>query len=267
MKQALLALVQDTLRAMNSDMVTAVNDTEESRQVALIAKEIYEYLEVLREWPHKIQSFQLDVSSLGLIPVELNLPAGVSQLRELRYKQPVDQNDLSKGYCLKPVAYISPFEYVSLTKCTGTEDNIETINLYDRDLDVAFLNEEWPNDDIMLGIKDDKEPEYYTLLNGQRVLFDSYNSTRQSSGLVNSDAIGTGYVMYNFDNTDDTYVIQIPDRDWVLYKALIKARAWEDVKQAPNANASQIARRLMIRAQNEQNHIKSPSRQGTNYGR
>jgi len=252
MKTNLLELVQQTLRRMNSDQVTAVNDTEESRQVALLARHVYEDLEIVRQWGHKTELLEIDDNAGEAL--SLIIPDDVARIFKVQYK--VDEAD--GGTCNRDLQYITPDEWLDKVKCNdATDDNMQAMLL--------TQNEEGGSFSVQFYAPNNKDPEYWTSINDTYLVFDSYNS---ASGAIDSDnIIVLGQKLWVFDETDDSEVIEIPSSDWPLYRNMLLSRCFTEIKQLPNAAADAIVRRLMIRAQDSVNHRTDRGQRGVNYGR
>lgn len=85
MKQTLLELTQDILSSMSSDEVNSISDTTESTQVATIIKQ--KYFDIINrvQLPEHDQLLQLDPSTDPLQPVLMYVPAGVADIKWLKY--------------------------------------------------------------------------------------------------------------------------------------------------------------------------------------
>jgi len=267
MKTSLVDLVKATLSRMNSDQIVAIDDTEESRQVALICRHVYEELEVIREWGHKTRLAQLEANGVNevtlSIPDDLNNYDGsriLSQIHSVQYRQEASDGTQTA----EELQYISPQEMLDKWKVydSPNDDNLDLIfHFADNGITTG------DGQQMVFDIRNDKAPEYWTSIDDYKILFDSYDSSVDASGIDRLKTIVLAQVLFAFDETDDDLDIRIPDRDWPLYRNMVLSRAYMEIKQTNHPGADQVVRRLMIRAQKSSNHTTDRGHRGVNYGR
>jgi len=126
----------------------------------------------------------------------------------------------------------------------------------------------WPQTEIP-GVlyRNDKDPEYWTSFDDKWVYLDSFNTEVDALAVDPANSFALAYVLFPFDETDDTLVFEVPDRDFPLYRAMVKARAFEDIKQISNNGANTIARRMLIRSQKDDTHPTTRTSRGADFGR
>jgi len=257
MKNAtLLELVNNVLLGMNSNEVNTITQSIEAQQVALIARDVYEYLEELQRWDHKLSKASLQLATPTAEVNAIGIPDGIQKIEEIRYEVPRDPSNPTGDSVLKLLGYVSPDDFVEQTK--EELDNTVVVKMRS--------NGTWPQFDLDYYIRNDKEPDCWTSINYTTVLFDSYNSDRE----ITLDPLKMqilGYVKYEFDETDDDLDIQIPSHDWSLYKNLVVSKSWLEIKQTQNPASDRMAQRLLTRSHNTSKRRVTNPLSGVNYGR
>jgi len=256
MNQNLLDLVNDTLMNMNSNQVTTVTQTIEAQQVALIAKDTYEYLEELQRWDHKLR-FSRALAAPDIVPFGVGIPDGIQQIKEVRYLVPKDPSQPSGDECWKTLTYMCPTDFLDVNACEREDTDL---------IEFDDVDPIWPQGFIDFWGRNNKEPDSWTVIDESYMYFDSYNSSRQAA-IDNSEIAILAYVKYTFDSTDDTYEIEIPDYDWSLYKNMVYAKSWLDIKQQESPTAGTMANRLLTRSHNKAKRRVITPLKGINYGR
>ena len=135
-KYTRLEIVQRTLSAINGMNVSAVGDTEESEQIAMLLDSVYDY--VLHEfiWPHLLTTGNLEVTTT---PNQMKFPENLMNVDKVYYGG-------------KEIDYITPDEMIYLLDRRDKE-------LPEVDIAGAYLN---------------KPPRYWTSIDDTYVIFDSY---------------------------------------------------------------------------------------------
>lgn len=254
MKMTVLEMVQNILSALESDDVNSISDTPEGQQVAEIIKEVY--FQTVANWsiPELATAyFNLDGLSDVTKPHHLELPSDVQELYWFRYDIKDDLAD--------------PAEYGKVTYCTP-----ETFfdSVMQRDSTATNVTIFTNATNVPLYIRNDKRPEYYTIVNDKTIICDSYNSAVDTT-LQGSKTVGAGLKTPTFDILDGF----TPDLDANLFPFLLaesKAVAFANLNQVQNPKAEQAARKAMVRHQNQQHRFRdrnkdNPYTTGPNFGR
>lgn len=139
MKYTLLQLVQKTLAFIDDFNVNSVDETEESEQVVQIVNIIYNDIATRYPWPHLRDIASLDTTATTNI---LRLPSTVLEIDWIKYDG-------------KDVQYISP---------KAMQDVLDA-----RDVSLSNVDN---NGAIM-----DRNPKYWTSIDDEEIIFDSYNSS------------------------------------------------------------------------------------------
>jgi hypothetical protein len=160
----LLEITQSILSDLNSDEVNSIGDTVESLQVANIIKNTYFSMMATRNWPHLRKSIELvGVGSLTR-PTHMRLPDGTKELEFINYNK---QKSGETRLRYDEMQYISPDSF--LRRC----------NQLNSDNDNVLIVEDFSG--VQLLIKTDKAPQYYTSFDDNYIIFDSYDSSEDST--------------------------------------------------------------------------------------
>ena len=225
-KMTLLQMTQNILNAMKSDEVNSINDTIESQAVAEIIKETYYDLLSTLELPERVGHLKISGVSDLTRPAMLQLGDTVVSINWLKY-----YNAGTLRY--EDVSFVSPEEFFRDTlKNISTDDNVASVTL---------------ESNLTYYVKDDKQPEYYTVSNDKYLLFDSYDSDEDST-LQASKTFAWGEVQEEWSNTDAF----IPELDATLFPLLLaeaKSVCFIDLKEQANQKEEQRARKGRVHLQ------------------
>lgn len=221
-KLTLLQMVQDILEDINGDEVDSIGDTEESTQVAGHIKKTYRNLVSNSNWPHTRELITLTPRSDSTKPTHFTMNEDVKMLEEVYYNTE-DSTDTDKKY--------TRMEYLTLS-----EFMMKTNKRKSSESDVVVITDD---SGIELLIKNDKAPEYYTSINEVDIIFDSYDSTVDST-LQQSKLQAWGLVVPEFQLTD-SFVPNLPPDAFALLmeestsRCNYKMRQLEDIKSEQNS--------------------------------
>lgn len=224
MKKTLLEITQEILNDMDSDEVGSISDTMESSQVAEIIKSTYFAMLSNRNWPHTLKPIKLVASATGDRPTHMTLPDGVKELLTLNYNKS-KSGETRKKY--SKVLYLDPDSFLRRqNQLNNDNDNVDII------LDTTGVE---------LLIKNDKAPEYFTSFDDTVLVFDSYDSTVDST-LQNSKIQASAYIFPTWTQLDDF----VPDLPSEAFSALIeeaKSKCSFKLRQVIDQKAEAEARR------------------------
>lgn len=247
MKYNLLRIVQKVLSSLDADEVNSIADTVESLQVAEIVEDVYYNLISNRTIPEHEELLKIEALADGDRPNYLRLPTNISRIKWFKYNTTDDPAN-NKEY--KDIPYVEP--EIFLQRVLGrTLSNSNVIEVTD------FSG-------VPLLIKNDKHPDYWTSFDDDYMVFDSYNSSVDST-LQNSKSMCLGSIIPTFELSDDF----VPDFDDNFFPILInEAKSWAhaELKQTSHQKAEQQSRKQRTTLQNDLHRFKTPYRR-PNYGR
>ena len=137
----LLKIVQRTLSAIDSINVSDVSASPEAEQIVLITNRIYSDILAHRRWPFlKVAGTSL-VTNTPSVAWELDFPSNLMEMEFVKY----DGDD---------VTYLTPEAFKNL--------------IDSRDTTASYVNSS--------GIHTDRDPSYWTSIDGESMVFDAYDS-------------------------------------------------------------------------------------------
>jgi hypothetical protein len=246
-KMTLLTIVQDVLNDINGDEVSSIDDTVEALQIAQIAKSTYLAMMSNRNWSHLRKSIILTPSSNTSKPTHMYIKAAVKEMCFINYDKRESTNVKS--------------EYTKML-WKEPDDFLKLVNAYDETQDNVMQVVDENGMDLY--IKTDEHPTYYTSFNDTTVVFNSYDSSRESH-LQSTYIQAMAYVMPDWRSGDDS-IPDLPDEAFSALVEEVKSRASLKLRQVQDVKSETESRRqqrwLSRKATRVSGGIKSP-----NYGR
>lgn len=268
MKMTVLEMVQDILSSMDSDEVNSINDTIEAQQVAHVIKNVYNDIVSTIELPEQYELFQLDASGDATKPVVMRRPEAFGNIEWLKYNKEggavsgsspgtntwttpdgltvhfgTDEANWSSGGStggdyqqFKDIKYLPRAEFLKLILSFNDNDSTTLkYNLVEQGFTTSLL------------CRNDKQPEYYTDISNEILLFDSYDASLETT-LQSSKTMAYGKKDPVFQLVD-TYVPELDDRFFSLLFNESKALCFSELKQVTHQRAEKAARRDWIKTQ------------------
>lgn len=223
--KSLLDIVQSILNDMNSDEVNSITDTIESQQVAVIVRDSYYELIDSRMWPHLQRLIKLNASTDPSLPTHVTIPERLKELSSVRYDT---RKQVTDRVQYRDVRYRAPDEFLQHTNArVSTADNVDTV------VDPSY--------GVVLLIRNDAPPTYYTSFDDKTLVFDSYDSVAGSTLLTSRFQV-FGYIDPLWEMRDN-FVPDLPPEAFSNLLEEAKSTAFVALKQMPNEKAEQKASR------------------------
>ncbi len=224
MSQTLLEITQDILSVMDGDEVNSINDTEESLQVAKTIVRTYNAIVSNSKWAHTRTGLTLVPHSDSSKPTHISVDDNVKELLFINYdkrKNGVVRSDYQKLTWKEP------------------DDFLRLLNL--RDESLSTVQTVIDDSGITLYIQNDKAPEYYTSFDDSNIIFDSFDSSVDST-IQESKIQAMGWIVPSL-NLSDSAVPNLPPDAWAgfIEEATKKAQWW--VRQMEDPVAEQESKR------------------------
>jgi hypothetical protein len=247
---------------MDSDEVNTINDTTESYQVALLIEGVYNDILAESNLPETGTMFELTASGDANKPVLMTVPSDITSMEWVHYNIQEDADNFPnfRKLIYKPIA-----DFLTLTYAYSTIDDTAVVDTFDHDITTNSIT-----DTLTFLYRKESAPTYYSSFDDGTVIFDSYDATIDTGGLVKSKTQCWGSISPTFSLTDG-FVPTLNQSQSSLLMNEAKARAFVELKQANNTNAEGHARRLRIRLRNSKklmpNEAGHPFPSLPNYGR
>jgi hypothetical protein len=269
MRRTLLDLTQSILSALNSDEVNSISDTTESLQVANIIKDTYLNIIYRVDYPKLNQLVQLDPSLDPTQPVLMYVPANVGRIEWIKYFNSNILNDVNTSthginVDIVPSANTaSPpppgYQYVTILPIQQFIDMTNSFNPNDPNVESFVFTD---SDNGRPGVftcyyRNDRQPQYCTISGTEYVVFDSYDST-QDSTLQSSKTECFGEIIPNWNMTD-TFIPDLDDEQFTLLLNEAKSMAFFELKQSAHPKAEQNAKRGWSSVQKDKSLINRPT--------
>lgn len=267
MKFTVLELVQDILSSMDSDEVNSIGDTIEAQQVAKIVKNVYNDIISTIDLPDEFTLFQLDPSLDSAKPTVMYVPAAYEGTQWIKYNKKGEATSGSgspSGTWTTPdglVIYYGPAEASFGSGATGATHQQFTDIIYlprekflqdiqsfvDTEANIVSYSIDVDGTDIPLLCRNDKQPDYWTIIDNRTILFDSYNAAVDTT-LQASKTMCYGKKTRSF-TMSDSWEINLDDRYSSLLYNEAKATCFSELKQIQNTRAERAARTAKIKTQ------------------
>jgi hypothetical protein len=286
MKRTLLDYTQSILSSLNSDQVNSIGDTPESLQVAEILRTTYYNILGRAELPEHEKLFQLTSSGDPTKPTLMFRPnEGVAKLNYIQYfntnvlGSQTGENQTDHDLNLDLAAQLglgstSPPSF-SAVQILPSDQFLAMVNSLDTTASnvgtFTFNDQLYPNtellDSFQINYRNDKQPQYCTVIQNYYFIFDSYDNT-QDSTLQTSKTLCSGFITPSWQMVDSF----IPDLDdWAVPLLLneAKAAAFYELKQTIHPHAEREIDRQWVALQKTKAVVNKPSwfDQLPNFGR
>ena len=254
-RYTLLEIVQLLLSSMDSTAVNGIAETPESLQVATLVKSVFYDLANDLSLPEHEGLIQLDASVDPLKPCVMKIPSSVVRVRSIKYNV--------QGSTGHPVLEYKDIPWMPFDAFLDMQQG----NYQDGASNVVVQSVSNNGDNFSIPCFNDKPPGVWTTIDDQTILFDSYDSTVDST-LQKSKILSLGVSYPDFLLEDGFY----PDLDPSEFSLLInkaKVRAFYELTQQENVEASTELRNQKIVAQVRKHRIEtaSPLERIPRYGR
>lgn len=196
-KLTVLEIVNNTLMALGCNQVSDVSESLDSENVLKIAKECYYEMMAQGDWPHLEKLLQFNSLADSDRPNYLEIPSNVKHVHSFMY----NNNNLK---------YLDPDEFIKLS--------------IDRDISKDNVVEVVDHSGYTFHIIDDKDPEYYTILEETYIVCDSHNkdvdSVLQASKTIAKVSITPSWTEEN------NFVPNLTENMFPTYLSLVKRAAF-----------------------------------------
>lgn len=222
-KYTLLEIVQSVLTAMDSDIVTAYNETDEAESVVQIAKDVYFRMMTEQFWKHLRKFTQLTALADASHPNYYQIPDGIEDIEVFRYNIKEDAADADD---FQEITYIEDIhEFLAICQSrNSTDTNVDTIT-------------DFGGADLL--IRNDKIPTYWTTFDDTYIILDSWLETLDATVLANKSQI-VGLAKPTWTESD-VAVPDMPGKFFPAYLEEVKSVCFADLKQMSSIHTQKAA--------------------------
>lgn len=227
MKYTLLELTKAVLSSMESDEINSINDTVESQQVVEVIKTVYDDIISRGDLQSNKTLFNLVPSGDVTKPTLMTKPENLDRVEWIKYNR-ILNGEVDPLW--EEMRFMPPGDFIEyIHNFNPSQSDVGTFD-YIADGNV-----------ITFAYKNNSSPQYYTTIDDNILIFDSYDNT-VSTTLEASKTLAFGPRKTSFTATDDFTPLLQPQQFALLLNEA-KSLAWAELKQTGHAKAEQTARR------------------------
>lgn len=270
MKLTNLQYVQNILSSLGSDEVNSVSDSTEALQVLECLKTSYFNVLSRSSLPEHTQLIQLNPSLDPTIPVMMYIPDGVKKLEWLKY---FDNNNYPNATNNDHIHDLN-VDLVSNPGEPGTYPGYTYVTILPQRQFIDMVNSLNPNNESVQSFtftnnkntfpgnytfyyRDDKQPQFCTVISDYYVIFDSFDSMVDST-LQSSKTLAYGEVVPVWSN-EDQFIPNIDEEQVPLLLNEAKSLAFFELKQSMHPKAEQFAKRQWSAYQKRKSTVERPT--------
>lgn len=233
MKMTLLEIVQLILSSIDGEEVDDITDTTESNQVALIVKSVFNDMLSDIELPETEALVQLEASGDNAKPTLMTVPTDIIKIYNIMYDVK-ETGDTYPNY--QGIKFLDFDEFLTMQQ-----------SLREETTGVGSMTVVSNGENYTVLYRSDRAPSFYTSIGDSILLFDSYDSSIDTT-LQKSKTLCKGVPVPTFTMSNSF----TPPLDPTQFSYLVnraKVRAFNELKQQENQEAGGEARRQKIMIQ------------------
>lgn len=248
MKQTLLEMTQDILSGLSSDEVNSISDTSESLQVATIIKNKWNDIVARSHLQEHKDLFQLTASGDDASPILMIIPDNIGKIEWVKYFNSRLTEEVPYGY-----------QYVTVLPVQQFLDYVNGYNPQESTTETFVFTDNYNNvsNTFNFYYKTDKQPAYCTVIADKYVVFDSFDSTVDTT-LQNSKTMVYGEIVSQF-KMEDGFIPELDDNQFSLLLNEAKALAFYELRQMVHIKAEQEIKRQWSSTSKNQNMSGKPT--------
>jgi len=236
----LLDMTNHILSSIGAEAVPSINATVEAGQVVDIIEQTW-LTNLSRLNPKRREGmFEFLPSLSSAKPTMMYIPDYVEEVLWVKYNKRKKESSEKK---FEDLRYLHYKDFVDLVYSYDiTKPNVGSYQI-----------EFYPGDTFDVLYKNDKHPDYYTTINDNIILFDSYYNYVDST-IQNEHTIGYGKLRPRFER-EDTWVFPLHHDEVALILEEAKLQAHVEMLQQANPLAEYRAKRLFVTSQAQDPHV------------
>lgn len=255
MKMTLLEMVQDIMSDIESDRVTSIFDSDEAGQVAQVLKTVYHQMISNQTIPEHQALIQL-TSAGATAKVFMLMPTNMVKMEWFKYNKKVSG---ATDDAFKKIEYMDPLQFMDRVNRNLTSDT-NVVSATD------------PTSGIVIKVKNDAAPMWWTSFDDQYIVCDSYDATVDATGLTAAKTLCWATLTPSNWTLTDVFIPDIDDNMFPYLLAEAKSLCFLNMKQTANPKVEKQAKQQRYAIQNDKYRTKSAQKKSTNssgpnYGR
>lgn len=233
MKMTLLEIVQLILSSIDGEEVNAIDDTVESNQVALIVKSVFYDMLSDINLPETEALVQLEASGDNAKPTLMTVPSDIIKIYNIMYDIR-ETGDTYPNY--QGIKFVEFDEFLRIQQ-----------SLREETTGVGSMTVVSNGENYTVLYRNDRPPSIYTTIGDSVLLFDSYDSSIDTT-LQKTKTLCKGVPVPTF-TMSNSFVLPLDPTQFSYLVNRVKVRAFNELKQMENGEAGGEARRQKIMIQ------------------
>ena len=251
-KKTVLDIVQDTLSSMGSDNVNDIAETPEAAEVADIVESVFWQIIHSKDWPHLRRVLRPTSEADAARPTHMRIQDDVQRiLHDTMYYNKVNTQGGDPDW--SPVHYLELDQFLRLVM--QRSDSASS----------SEVQEVTDNAGFVFYVYNDRAPTYWTSVNDELLIFDSFDSTVDSVLQTNKAQVNA-YVEPAFSKSNG-HTPDLPSKVFPYFIAEVKSTAALQIAQEPNAKQEQISQSFQAWTAREKWRTRRGIRNRNNFGR
>jgi len=247
MKLTLLQVVNTYLDYTDGFIVSTLDGSVEAQQVVTVAQKVFHDLVTDVFANTQLETLiQLDSLADSTKPNYLKLPDDMMAIRDSKVLY--DVADLTTEIVMAEMIYLLPSEFLQQVGQTKLDDNSQVVEDFGG---------------YKMHIRNNAPPEFYTSFDDSHLVFDSYDSVRESTLQKNKNGVIT--IQQRTFTKSETYIIDLPEWFHPTYLNAVMAEASEALREEPLPTIAKKAQAGIKKARDKQRIGKRHRRK--DYGR
>lgn len=243
MKLTLLEIVQSILSSADGDEINSITDSTESLKAAYAVKDSYMEMMARANLPEHYTLFELTASGDNTKPTLMTKPSDIDTILWIKYDNRESGDTYPTFKEVYPMELKEFLEYVHSFDTSASYFGNMQLTLNGDAIDFFYYK--------------DTHPKYYSVVEDNQIIFDSYLATLDDT-LQKSKTMAYGMKVPTFTMNDSYY----PDMDSNMFPLLLaeaKRQFFVEDKQVANPIAEQRSRRGWTRSQKVKQNIDTRS--------
>lgn len=188
--------------------------------ITRIVREAYFHMIDGKDWPHLYKLFTLTQTNAST-PTHMTVPDNVMDYQYVRY------NEVKGGRnWYREVCYKTPEDFITLiSPRNNTKTDIDSVT---------------DTSGILLNIRNNRHPTYYTSFDDKSIVMDSYDKAVDTTGLQTSKTQCRGKIHPVVEETDN-FVFDLPADSFSYFLYEAKAMAFAILRKEDNRKTEEVA--------------------------